>query len=86
MGTPGRRLAEAATAAVTYGFRGLGVARLIAITSPENAPSRKLMGRLGFSFTETTAAYGEDSVLYSLSREAFEDQSELLSASPDAAG
>jgi len=69
----GRGLAlEAATAAVTYGFRGLGVARLIAITSPENAPSRKLLGRLGFSFTETTPAYGEDSELYSLSREAFE--------------
>lgn len=79
----GRGLAlEAATAAVTYGFQGLGVARLIAITSPENAPSRKLMERLGFSFTETTAAYGESSVLYSLSREDLEKIPAFLNASP----
>lgn len=63
---------EAAKAVVNYGFDDLKVPKLIAITDPRNAPSRKLMERLGFSFTETVTAYGGTEVLYSLSREAFE--------------
>ncbi len=71
----GRGLAfEAAKAVVNYGFGELKVPKLIAITSPRNFPSRKLMERLGFSFTGTVNAYGTSGVLYSLSREAFEEK------------
>jgi RimJ/RimL family protein N-acetyltransferase len=44
---------EAASAVRDYGQRTLGLARLIALVSPANAPSIKLLKKLGFSFSET---------------------------------
>ena len=45
----GRGLAgEAAAAACSHGFDGLGLARIVAWTEPANAPSRRLLERLGF--------------------------------------
>lgn len=45
----GRGLAgEAAAAACAHGFEGLGLERIVAWTEPGNAPSRRLLVRLGF--------------------------------------
>jgi RimJ/RimL family protein N-acetyltransferase len=41
---------EAATAVVSYAQHDLGLPRLLAIVSPENAVSRRLLGELGFTF------------------------------------
>jgi len=45
----GRGLAgEAVRRACRYGFERLGLARVVAFTEPDNAPSRRLLARLGF--------------------------------------
>lgn len=44
---------EAASAVRDYGQKTLGLPKLIALVSPANAPSIKLLEKLGFSFTET---------------------------------
>jgi len=44
---------ECASAVRDYGQRTLGMSRIIALVNPTNAPSIKLLKKLGFSFTET---------------------------------
>ena len=45
----GRGLAgEAVRRACRYGFERLGLARVVALTEPDNGPSRRLLARLGF--------------------------------------
>ena len=39
---------EACRAAITYAFERLGETRLVTGTHPDNLPSRRLLGRLGF--------------------------------------
>ena len=41
---------EAAQAVVNFGWNALGLARIVAITSPDNDPSMRLLERLGFGF------------------------------------
>ena len=41
---------EAASAVMTYGRGALGLRRIIAIVSPDNKRSIKLLGKLGFKF------------------------------------
>lgn len=41
---------EAAQAAIDFACERLGLARIVAITSPDNADSVRLLGRLGFRF------------------------------------
>jgi RimJ/RimL family protein N-acetyltransferase len=41
---------EAALATRDYGVEVLGLDRIVAITAPENAPSARLLERLGFTF------------------------------------
>ena len=41
---------EAAQAAATYGWETLGLARMVAITAPDNDDSVRLLERLGFRF------------------------------------
>ncbi|HET7220624.1 MAG TPA: GNAT family N-acetyltransferase [Vicinamibacterales bacterium] len=41
---------EAASAVIQYGRAALGIERILAITSPDNAASIKLLQRLGFSY------------------------------------
>lgn len=44
---------ESATAVLDYGRKTLGLAKVIALVNPANAPSIKLLRKLGFSFAET---------------------------------
>jgi len=50
---------EAASAALAYGRDVLGLPRILAITSPDNDRSIRLLDRLGFQF-ERTARLGSD--------------------------
>ena len=45
---------ESAAAVITYGKDELGQERILAITSPENNASIKLLEKLGFTFEEVT--------------------------------
>jgi RimJ/RimL family protein N-acetyltransferase len=49
---------EAATAVMAYGRKALGLTRLVAITSPENTISARLLEKLGFVF-ENVITLGE---------------------------
>jgi RimJ/RimL family protein N-acetyltransferase len=56
----GKRYAfESASATMAYGRRVLGLSRVVAITAPDNAPSIRLLERLGFGF-ERFVRLGED--------------------------
>jgi RimJ/RimL family protein N-acetyltransferase len=43
---------ESASAVLNYGRRSLGLAKVIALVNPTNAPSIKLLKKLGFSYSE----------------------------------
>jgi ribosomal-protein-alanine N-acetyltransferase len=68
----GRGLAtEAARAALAYGFGPAGLARIVAITRPGHAASRRVMEKLGMRHERDVRVFGLDAVLYALAREAF---------------
>ena len=51
---------EAASAVVEYAASGLNLDRLIAIISPENTASIRLIGKLGFDFAKMHRMPGDD--------------------------
>jgi RimJ/RimL family protein N-acetyltransferase len=51
---------EAATATMIHGRDDLGIGTIVAITSPENEASIKLLKKLGFKFDRTIRLPGED--------------------------
>ena len=59
---------EAASAVRDYGQRTLGFSRIIALVFPANAPSIKLLQKLGFSFSETLQGEpgGSETAIYEL--------------------
>jgi RimJ/RimL family protein N-acetyltransferase len=61
---------EAASAVLELGWRELGLARILAIVSPANAASIRLLENLGFTPAGTAQAQpgGADSALYELHR------------------
>ncbi|MBI4635463.1 MAG: GNAT family N-acetyltransferase [Candidatus Rokubacteria bacterium] len=68
----GRGLAtEAALAALRYGFEQTGLERIVAVTRPEHAASRRVMEKLGMAYEREVEVYGFRAVLYAISREAF---------------
>ncbi len=69
----GRGLAtEGALANVRYGFEGLGLERIISITLPENAASRRVMEKAGLTYRGETRWRGHDVVWYAIDRDAWE--------------
>ena len=67
----GRGLAtEGALASVRYGFEGLGLRRIISITLPENAASRRVMEKAGLTYRGETRWRGHDVVWYAVDRPA----------------
>lgn len=67
----GRGLAkEACVAVFDYGFEVIEAGRIVALTSEDNAPSRRLMERLGMNQSEEASPYGyDDCVLYTLTKD-----------------
>ncbi len=61
---------EAATAAFAYARDSVGLDRLLAIVSPGNAPSRRLLEKLGFTFERLVRLQpgADDTALYGWSR------------------
>jgi ribosomal-protein-alanine N-acetyltransferase len=65
----GRGLAtEGALASVDYGFEELGLERIISITLPENAASRRVMGKVGLTYRGSTCWRDHDVVWYAADR------------------
>ncbi|HYO64153.1 MAG TPA: GNAT family N-acetyltransferase [Pyrinomonadaceae bacterium] len=65
----GRGLAtEAARACLRFAFEQHGFERVVAITRPPNAASRRVMERLGMKFVREDDFYGYNCVLYSIER------------------
>jgi RimJ/RimL family protein N-acetyltransferase len=52
--------AEAAQATLAHGFATIGLRRIIAITSPDNAASARLLEKVGLRFERMLAIPGED--------------------------
>ena len=74
----GRGLAtEGALASVRYGFEGLGLERIISITLPENAASRRVMEKAGLTYRGETRWKGHDVIWYAIDRRA-----ELVGSEP----
>ncbi|EMR07252.1 putative acetyltransferase [Bhargavaea cecembensis DSE10] len=71
---------EAATEVIRHAFSNLGQERLLAETQAANTASRRLLERLGMKEERRVERFGEEQVIYSLSRERFMTGS--LSVSP----
>ena len=63
---------EGALASVRYGFERLGLERIISITLPENAASRRVMEKCGLTVQGETRWGGHDVVWYAIDREVWE--------------
>jgi RimJ/RimL family protein N-acetyltransferase len=59
---------EAARAALEVGFGTLGMDRIVAVTHPQNAASRRVMEKLGMTLVGPGFHYGGETVLYELVR------------------
>jgi RimJ/RimL family protein N-acetyltransferase len=69
----GRGLAtEGALASVRYGFERLGLERIISITLPQNAASRRVMEKAGLTYRGETRWRGQDVIWYAIDRDAWE--------------
>jgi len=68
---------ETAAAWLRYGFERAGLARIVAVASPENTASRRVMEKLGMRYEKTEPHYGADCVFYAISREEFEPHAGL---------
>ncbi|HMA01056.1 MAG TPA: GNAT family N-acetyltransferase [Gemmatimonadaceae bacterium] len=62
---------ELASVVVQWGFEERRLDRIVAVASAENAASRRVMDKLGMRYEGMRPVYGQDSVYYSLTPEAF---------------
>jgi len=62
---------EAARAAVRFGFENAGLERIVAVVSPENTASWRLLENIGFVHEKRAHRYGLDVVYYAIRREQF---------------
>ena len=62
---------EAAAAFLRYGFETAGLARIVAVATPENTASRHVMEKLGMRYEGDVRYYNSDCVLYAITREEF---------------
>lgn len=58
---------ETARVWLTYGFRQLGLERIVAVADKRNIGSWKIMEKLGMKFEKTTEHYGMNCVYYAIS-------------------
>ncbi len=59
---------EAARASVDFGFKQIGLERIIALAVPENIASRKVMAHCGLQYEKEIQLFGLDCVYYALNR------------------
>jgi ribosomal-protein-alanine N-acetyltransferase len=63
---------EAGAAWLRYGFEEAGLRRIIAVASPKNEASWRVMEKLGMKYETTEQHYGNECVVYAISRDEFE--------------
>lgn len=66
---------EIATAILKFGFEAHNFSRIIALTRPANAASRRVMDKIGMSFKGEVDIYGISAVEYAISRNEFINRS-----------
>lgn len=57
---------EAALAALRFGFEQLKLERIVAVVNPENAPSRRVLEKLGMTYVKMAHHYDADLMYYEL--------------------
>ena len=62
---------ECARAWLKYGFEKAGLKRIVAVASPENTGSWRIMEKCGMRYEKTETHYGETCVLYAVERDDF---------------
>jgi RimJ/RimL family protein N-acetyltransferase len=62
---------EAGMACLSYAFRTLELAEVVALVHPDNARSARVIAKLGFAAAGRRLAYGADLAFYRLGRAAF---------------
>lgn len=62
---------EAARAVVEWGFAERRLNRIVAVATPENTASRRVMDKLGMRYEGIKTRYGQDCAYYSLTPEGF---------------
>ena len=62
---------ECALAWLEYGFERAGLERIVAVASPENKASWRIMEKCGMKYEKTETHYGEECVFYAISRDEF---------------
>lgn len=68
---------EAARASVAYGFKQVGLQRLIAVAVPENTGSRRIMELCGMQYERGLQLWGLDLAYYALNRSAYQETANL---------
>lgn len=62
---------EAAAKFLEYGFEVLNAEKLVAVARPENAPSRRVMEKLGMKFVKIGKFYDQMLVQYAINKDEF---------------
>jgi len=62
---------ECALAWLKFGFENAGLERIVAIASPENKGSWRIMEKCGMKYEKTETHYGAECVFYSISKDEF---------------
>ncbi len=62
---------EVAAAWLRYGFEHAKLTRIVAVASPENTGSWRVMEKLGMKYETTEEHYGSQCVVYAISRDEF---------------
>ncbi|HML24013.1 MAG TPA: GNAT family N-acetyltransferase [Aggregatilinea sp.] len=63
---------EAARASLRFGFERIGLERIMALAVPENTASRRVMEKVGMTYTGMAAYYGTELACYVLSRSEYQ--------------
>lgn len=77
--------AEAAEAFLIYGFENLALDKIVAVASPENTNSRRVMEKIGMKYDYTGKFYERDLVHYTITRDDYFKNRKAF-ASPGYAG
>ena len=63
---------ECAMAWLDYGFNTAGLERIVAVASPENTGSWRIMEKCGMRYEKTETHYGMECVFYQISKDEFD--------------
>ncbi|HEV2802500.1 MAG TPA: GNAT family N-acetyltransferase [Pyrinomonadaceae bacterium] len=73
---------EVATAWLRYGFEYAKLPRIVAVASPENTGSWRVMEKLGMRYEKREEHYGSECVVYAITREEFAPRADAFRVLP----